>query len=64
MLEFFGCPIKSMEIILLTYGLRELEASPLKQVGNNEFFKSLTVFQVHPQLHNICRAIQICYTTQ
>ena len=46
----FSCPIRSKEIILPKYGLRELEASPLKQVANNEFFKPLTVLQVHPQL--------------
>ena len=57
MLGFFSCPIRSKEIILPKYGLRELEASSLKQVANNEFFKSLTVVQVHPQHHSVCWAI-------
>ena len=64
MLGFFSCPIRSTEIILPKYGLRELKASPLKQVANNEFFKSLTVLQVHPQLHSICWAILLEHNKQ
>ena len=40
MLGFFSCPIRSKEIILPKYGLRELEASPLKQEANNNIHNS------------------------